>query len=66
MFIGGLMAEKVMEFADLIGIAVGAGLGYVGGPIGAIAGAIGGYFASKEVVKRTGHSSRIVAKYEKP
>ena len=41
------------------------GLGYVGGPIGAIAGAIGGYFASKEVVKRTGHSSRIVAKYDK-
>ena len=48
--------ETVIEFGDLIGIAVGAGLGYIGGPIGAVVGAFAGYSATKRLLK--GHSSK--------
>ncbi len=56
--------KAVVEFSDLIGIAVGAGLGYIGGLAGAIAGAAGGYFVAKQLAgkKTFGHSAK--AKYQ--
>lgn len=54
------MAEEVkkavFEFGDLIFIAVGAGLGYLGGPIGAVVGALAGYETSRRF-KGKEHSS---------
>lgn len=59
-------AKKALEFADLIGIAVGAGLGYLGGPIGAVSGAAGGYFVAKELSKKTSapHTHSPQANYQ--
>jgi uncharacterized protein YneF (UPF0154 family) len=56
--------KTVIEFGDLIGIGVGAVLGYVGGIIGAVTGAAGGYFVAKQLTgkKTFGHSPP--AKYQ--
>jgi uncharacterized protein YneF (UPF0154 family) len=56
--------KTVIEFGDLIGIGVGAILGYTGGIIGAVAGAAGGYFVAKQLTgkKTFGHSPP--AKYQ--
>jgi hypothetical protein len=64
------MAEKfevkktIIEFGDLIGIGVGAGLGYIGGLIGAIAGSAGGYFVAKQLAGKTTFSHSSPAKYQ--
>ena len=56
--------KTVIEFGDLIGIGVGAVLGYVGGVVGAVTGAAGGYFVAKQLTgkKTFGHSPP--AKYQ--
>jgi uncharacterized membrane protein len=56
--------KTVIEFGDLIGIGVGAVLGYVGGIVGAVTGAAGGYFVAKQLTgkKTFGHSPP--AKYQ--
>jgi len=48
---------KVIEFGDLIGVLIGAVMGYAGGFIGLIAGGTGGYFVAKELLKGKRHSS---------
>jgi len=49
--------EKIVEFGDLIGVLIGAVMGYTGGFLGLIAGGAGGYFVAKEILKGKGHSS---------
>ena len=49
--------EKIIEFGDLIGVLIGAVMGYTGGFLGLIAGGAGGYFVAKEILKGKGHSS---------
>ncbi len=61
------MAEvkaKVEEFADLIGVIIGAIMGYTGGFLGLVAGAAGGYFIAREFKKRGGGSSSPQPKYK--
>jgi len=64
------MAEKfevkrvIVEFGDIIGVGVGAVLGWTGGIIGAVAGSAGGYFIAKQLAKKP-HSHSPQAKYQR-
>lgn len=57
--------KAAVEFGDLIGIAVGAGLGWIGGPVGAVVGAFAGYTVAKRVLKEHHSSSSPSGKYHR-
>jgi hypothetical protein len=56
--------KTVIEFGDLIGIGLGATLGYLGGLIGAVTGAAGGYFVAKQLAGKTTFGHSPPAKYQ--